>query len=282
MQIRRLAARIDADLVYVNGPRLLPAAALAGLTPGVLFHAHSYLGAGAVRRLAGVSLQKMRARIVGQCEFVAEPWRRYVGGDRVSVIYNGVAGPAQAIHRSAGGAPRVGCIGRIAPEKGQMEFVSAAARIHEALPACRFAIFGAPLFADTAAMDYEARVRKTAATLPLEFAGWIDDVYHAMAHLDLLLVPSTGVEATTRVILEAFAAGLPVIAFRSGGISEVIDHGVNGLMAGSTAEMAQQSIALLQADSQRRSAMARAARETWERRFTLERYQEQMLRACGG
>jgi glycosyltransferase involved in cell wall biosynthesis len=73
-----------------------------------------------------------------------------------------------------------------------------------------------------------------------------------------------------------------VIAFRSGGISEVIDHGVNGLMAGSTAEMAQQSIALLQADSQRRSAMARAARETWERRFTLERYQEQMLRACGG
>ena len=42
-----------------------------------------------------------------------------------------------------------------------------------------------------------------------------------MAGLDLLLVPSTGPEATTRVILEAYAAGVPVIAFPSGGIPEV-------------------------------------------------------------
>src|SRR5215471_16815726 len=49
-EIRRLAAGVD--LVYVNGPRLVPATALAGLDVPVVFHAHSYLQPGLVRRLA--------------------------------------------------------------------------------------------------------------------------------------------------------------------------------------------------------------------------------------
>ena len=52
-QIDRMAKRIDADLVYLNGPRLLPAAALAGLgrerCRPVLFHSHSYLDPGLSR-----------------------------------------------------------------------------------------------------------------------------------------------------------------------------------------------------------------------------------------
>ena len=133
-QMRRLAEQVDADLVYLNGPRLLPAAAMAGFGRAVLFHSHSYIGPGAVRRLAGLALRRMDAWLVGQCEFVAAPWRPFVRPERVRVIYNGVAGPARARSRSDGGAPRVGCIGRIAPEKGQREFVAAAARIHQALP----------------------------------------------------------------------------------------------------------------------------------------------------
>ena len=81
----------------------------------------------------------------------AAPWRPYERPERVSVIYNGVAGPARTLSRSPAAPPRVGSVGRIAPEKGQREFVAAAARIHQALPECRFAIYGAPLFADDAA-----------------------------------------------------------------------------------------------------------------------------------
>ena len=47
----------------------------------------------------------------------------------------------------------------------------------------------------------------------MEFAGWVADIYAALAEIDVLVVPSVGPEATTRVILEAFAAGVPVIAF---------------------------------------------------------------------
>ena len=88
----------------------------------------------------------------------AASWRPYVRPERVSVIYNGVAGPARTLARSPAGPPCVGCVGRIAPEKGQREFVAAAARIHQGLPHCRFAIYGAPLFADAAAEGYMAQL----------------------------------------------------------------------------------------------------------------------------
>ena len=63
---------MEADLVYVNGPRLLPAAALARLRVPVLFHAHSCLPPGASRMLAGMSLRRMRAQRDGDR---ADSWR---------------------------------------------------------------------------------------------------------------------------------------------------------------------------------------------------------------
>src|ERR1035441_6534222 len=258
-QMRRMARRADADLVYLNGPRLLPAAAMAGLGLPVLFHAHSYLGSAAARRLAGWALGRMDAWVVGQCEFVAAPWRPFVRPQRTRVIYNGVAGPAPAQARSRAGPPRIGCIGRIAPEKGQREFVAAAARIHRALPQCRFAIYGAPLFGESAAARYTAQVHADAEGLPLEFGGWADDIHECMAQLDLRLVPSAGQEATTRVILEAFAAGLPVIAFPSGGIPEVVEDGVTGMLANTSEDMARRSIELLTSDARRLVSIAHAA-----------------------
>jgi glycosyltransferase involved in cell wall biosynthesis len=94
-------------------------------------------------------------------------------------------------------------------------------------------------------------------------------------------VPSAQVEATTRVILEAFAAGLPVIAFGVGGIPEVVEPGRDGLLVSSPEEMARETIALLN-DARRRAEMSDVARETWSRRFTLERFHEEMLGELGG
>lgn len=282
-RIRGLADSIHADLVYINGPRLLPAAARARLRAPVLFHSHSYLFPGLVRTLTGTSLRRLDAWVVGSCEFVAEPWRPYVRPDRVSVVYNGVA---EAQVQSPGRTRRVprpcstvGCIGRIAPEKGQREFLVAARIIHRALPECRFFIYGAALFSEAGAARYEAEVRDGAAGLPVEFPGWVTDVCSALANLDLLLVPSASHEATTRVILEAFAAGVPVVAFRSGGIPEVVEDGETGLLAGSAEEMARLAIELLAGDSARLVSISQAARQSWRRNFTLDRYRQRVLEA---
>jgi glycosyltransferase involved in cell wall biosynthesis len=275
-EIRNHARHFDPDLVYVNGPRLLPAVALAGLRVPVLFHAHSYLPPGMPRTLAAEALRRLRASVVGCCRFVADIWKPAAAG-RISVIYNGVAGSKEHVAARHSPQPKIGCIGRISPEKGQLEFVAVAAAIHPALPDARFAIYGAPMFSgDT---RYSDRVHAAAASLPIEFPGWIPDVYRALAELDLLLVPSAPAEATTRVILEAFATGVPVIAFASGGIPEVIEHGRTGFLVSSVDEMAACALALLGGDPVHRCSITRAARQEWQARFRTGLYQSQLLEA---
>jgi glycosyltransferase involved in cell wall biosynthesis len=275
-QIQSMAERWQADLVYINGPRLVPAA-----PPGfpIVFHAHSYLGPGAARDVAGVALRRTGAYLIANCEFVAETWSGYVAPQHVSVVYNGVAGPDRPPEpRPATAHPVIASIGRIAPEKGQLDFLKAAEAIHGAVPAARFDLIGAPLFGDGAAERYHAAVRSAAARLPVEFHGWRGDVYQALAGIDLLLVPSASHEATTRVILEAYSAGVPVVALRSGGVPEVVDHGITGYLAGSVPEMAERAVELIRHPAQR-GAMAREARAAWERRFTLDRYRSEVLEA---
>jgi glycosyltransferase involved in cell wall biosynthesis len=270
-QIRSIADRFRADLIYVNGPRLLPAV-IRPERP-VLHHAHRILPSRPLRELCGFAAQACGARVIAVCEYVAQPWVRFAGAERMTVIYNGVDGPRDFAPRRRDGGPTIGCLGRIAPEKGQLEFVSAARLIERQSPGCRFVIYGAPLIADPA---YERQVRETARGLPVEFAGWRGDIQRVLAGLDLLLVPSGAYEATTRVIPEAFAAGVPVVAFPSGGIPEVIEHGRTGFLANGSAEMAGFAIELLRNTSLRIS-ISQAARETWKRRFTLDRWRNQVL-----
>ncbi|HEX3880454.1 MAG TPA: glycosyltransferase family 4 protein [Bryobacteraceae bacterium] len=275
-QINQLARRVQADLVYVNGPRLLPAMALAGLKVPVLFHSHSFVGQGIVRAVAGRALRKMGAAVIANCEAVASQWRSFVDDARVSVIYNGVAGPSTFTPRERGPTAHIGCIGRISPEKGQLEFVRAAGEIVRAMPACQFTVYGAALFGNAAGERYAGGVRAAAHGLPIEFAGWTNNIQAALAKLDVLLVPSVGHEATTRVILEAFAVGLPVIAFDTGGIKEVIEHGRTGYLAHSVVEMSKQTVGLL-SDKEKWTAMSSAARAAWKERFTQQNYHQQVI-----
>lgn len=276
-RIRHLARQFAPDLVYINGPRLLPAAALARLECPALFHAHIRVSQGAARLLAGLSLRLLNANVVAVCRNVADAWRPFVEGNRIPVIYNGVAGPEREPVRTPAGPPRVGCVARIAPEKGQREFVAAAAKIHVALPDARFVVAGAPLFSDPGAVSYERLVRKAAGCMPVEFTGWIEDVYDVIEKLDLLLVPSVWEEPNPRVILEAFAAGVPVLAFPRGGIPEIIEEGRTGFLCSDADDMAIRAIELLQGDRRRLREVAHAAREAWQRRFTLECWQHQMI-----
>lgn len=269
-QIAELDGGFAPDVVYINGPRLLPAALLSRVRTPVLFHAHTAMPSAAQRWLAGVALRELNAKVIAVSNSVAESWSRFT---RAGVIYNAVRGPAVPRTRSAGSPPRIGCIGRISPEKGQREFLESACDILRSIPEARFFIYGAALFGDPAAMAYENEVRRAAEGMPVEFAGWADDVYTAFANLDLLLVPSVWQEPNALVILEAFAAGVPVIAFRTGGIPEVLDE-----LCDTPAEMARMAVAVL-TDRARYDALAGAGLERWRRDFQPARYRREIAEA---
>jgi glycosyltransferase involved in cell wall biosynthesis len=254
--LRREIARMPADLIYVNGPRLLPAVP-AGRP--VIFHCHSYLDKQYTVWLAQRAIRRMRATVIGACRFVLEPLA--VAG--AQVVYNGVR---EGAPRVSGDGFRVGMIGRIAPQKGQVEFLRAARHLR----GCRFTICGAPLFGDGSYLD---EVRRLAEGLPVEFLGWQDDAGAVLSRLDLLVVPSTVPEATPRVILEAFAAGVPVLASPTGGIPELIEHNRTGFLI----ESLEKQMRELAGQPALREIVAANARQEWRARFTLVEYQRRIL-----
>jgi glycosyltransferase involved in cell wall biosynthesis len=277
-QVARLRLIMDAariDLLYVNGPRLLPAAALSAGKRPLVFHAHSVLSSPWQARVAGASLGWSRAFAIACSRFVAGAFSQWVPADRMRVVYNGVCSSPIALSYEPA-SQRIGFVGRIAPEKGVLAFLSAARLLLSEHPGCRFAICGAALFGDT---SYESAVRAAAAGLPVEFLGWREDAGTAMASMDILAVPSSAAEAGTRVILEAGAAGIPVVAYRAGGIPELVQSGITGLLVeASPAALAAGCSALL-SDAGKRDSMGHAARIQWSERFTTERYRVEMIAA---
>jgi glycosyltransferase involved in cell wall biosynthesis len=175
-------------------------------------------------------------------------------------------------------AVRIGIIGRIAPEKGQTDFLRAAAVIAERMPEARFVICGAPMFSVPGYVD---EVRRLAAGLPVEFLGWSDDLDAVLADLDALVVPSAPREATTRVILEAFSAGVLVVAYANGGIPEIVQDSENGFLV---PECEPDALArkIVDAVAQDSSRVIARARKDWESKYTLARFQEQVINVIAG
>jgi glycosyltransferase involved in cell wall biosynthesis len=266
--IRRLIEQTPFDLVYVNGARLLPTAAIA--VPAripIVFHAHwRYTGAAAW--IARWGIHRSGATVIGCC--------RYVTGDlaakRLQVIPNGVADCGFRERAfDASQSFRIGIIGRIAPEKGQIEFLRAASLLAPQFSNARFVICGAPLFSG---QRYADEVRREARGLPVEFLGWRDDIGSVLGRLDLLVIASRE-EGFPRVLLEAFTAGVPVVAFPAGGIPEALEDETTGFLVhdSSVEALAARIRALLNGDPSRLREVANNARSTWQRHYDVSHYQ---------
>jgi glycosyltransferase involved in cell wall biosynthesis len=280
--ISRLARESRADLIYVNGPRMLPAAAWVARRTGLplVFHCHNHLAQRAAVVLAGRALELAHARVIACCQHVARPLWPYVDPGRLRVIYNGV-GPASSGRAARCGAPRIGVIGRVSPEKGQMIFVQAARLVAQMHRDCQFVVCGAPLFGDRDATRYFEQVREAAEGLPVEFNGWQDDIGQLLASLDLLVVPSLH-EGVPRIILEAYAASVPVAAFVAGGIPEILHDGETGfLVEPPTPEALVAKLRELLNAPERLRKIADNAHGIWKEQFTVARYQREVLEVIG-
>jgi glycosyltransferase involved in cell wall biosynthesis len=279
-EIARLAERFRADLLYVNGPRLLPAAAWASRgRRAVLFHCHSFLGRPWSALPAGISLWRSRARVVASCQFVAQPLARWCA-NTPTIVYNGV--PASRFTRSEfapGGVWRIGIVGRIAPEKGQVDFLKMARLLAKRDHDCRFVVCGAVISSDPASIAYREEVLRLAQELPVEFTGWRETADSIFSELDVLVVPSAPGEATTRVILEAYAAGVPVVAYPSGGIPEVVTNGRTGWLVSPAIPHALSKCIreLISGPRERIWELSRQAHEEWRAKYTLEEYRRRIV-----
>jgi glycosyltransferase involved in cell wall biosynthesis len=168
----------------------------------------------------------------------------------------------------------VGAAGRLSPEKGFDVLITAAAHVVKANPSVGFVVFG-----DGARRP--ALLRQIhAAGLGGHFvlAGFRADLDRFLPVFDLFTLPSH-TEGMPNVVLEAFAAGVPVVATSAGGTPELIDDGVTGLLTppGEAGALAGRLLEALMAEDGLRT-MREAARRHVHDRFTFaaqaSRYRE--------
>lgn len=120
----------------------------------------------------------------------------------------------------------VGNLSALADHKDYPTFLRTAEKVISADPSVHFIIAGKG--------NEEKRIMKMISDLHLNanvhMLGFRDDIVDVMQSLDVFLITSA-TEGLGTIVLEAFAAGVPVVATRAGGIPEMVEDGVTGLLA---------------------------------------------------
>jgi glycosyltransferase involved in cell wall biosynthesis len=165
--------------------------------------------------------------------------------------------------------PIVGNVARLAEQKGQRYLLEAAAE----LPQARFAIVGE----GELRADLECRADELGLTERVLFTGARDDVPDLLASFDVFAFPSL-FEGLCLAVIEAQAAGVPVVATPVGGIRETVIDGETGLLVPPRDPQAlAQAIRRLLDDRDLAAKLADEARRRVRERFSVERMVQRTL-----
>jgi glycosyltransferase involved in cell wall biosynthesis len=248
----RLLLEIGPDIVHTHSSKagIVGRAAARAAGVGVVVHSiHGYGfhdGQPAWTRAALVGLERAAAPLT--THFVAVSRANLERGaalgiidpDRATVIRSGVRveefraaarvrdGARRALADAIGaptGAPIVGMVACLKPQKAPLDFVAAAARVAAVRLDARFVVAGDGELRD----EVEDRVAAAGLGGRFHLLGWRRDIPRLMAGLDVVVLTSLW-EGLPRVVPEAIAAGRPIVATAVDGTGEILRDGVNALV----------------------------------------------------
>ncbi len=290
----RLMCRIRPDLVHVNTLVLLvPAMAGWLIRRPVVWHIHEIM----IRpRLLASGLARTVALLASHVVCNSQATLRWlleqapgVEG-KACVIANGVSD----LGLSSGDdlAEQLGLasdrftflfIGRLNAWKGQELFLRAAARILTDHPKACFLVAGdAPPGQDHFRQSFLDLAHGLAMGDSFHWLGFRSDTQDLYGLADVVIVPSTLPEPFGLVAAEAMCAGRAVIAAGHGGLAEIVEDGVTGLLVKpGDLEALVSSMGALAVDPGRARSMGEAGRTRQQRLFSVDRYQQEFLRLYG-
>jgi glycosyltransferase involved in cell wall biosynthesis len=282
-ELVRFARSHDVRIVHAHVGRDYPLAALAAgrSSAQLVLTRHVMFPLGRVHKLT----LRRTARVIAVSQAVADALRSQAifKSAIIRVIHNGVDIERFATARTD--APpkqkklRIGAVGELAPVKRHEDFVRVAQSICAERDDVEFVIAG-----EDKSRDHENRRRLaqlvTAAHLGdrIQLVGWTDDIANLLATFDLF-VSTSETESFGMAIVEAMAAGIPVIATGTDGACEVIDSDVTGRLVpvGDVDAIAKSTSELL-SDPLERARLSANAQQTARRRFGLERMVDEIVR----
>ena len=290
-QLKQVIAEINPDILETRNVKSHFLVRLLGLHrkyPWVAWN-HGYTATSRLDR-AYTQLDRWSLRgayrVVTVCRPFAEQIERLgVQRDRVTILHNSVKPfvpppqeAVQSVRRELGVADDEAVIlsvGRLSQEKGHADLIHAAATLN--------AMSGAPRFRVVIVGDgrEQERLAQLASRLGIEtritFAGFQRDTrpYYAMA--TVVAVPSHS-EGSPNVVLEAMAAGLPIAANAVGGVPEILQENVTGLMVPPrNPEAMAKAILRILSDQELRVRLGAAARARAESSHTPEAYRRTLV-----
>ena len=298
--VRRLARRYENPLLhgFTSAVIAAPAAAFWLRLP-LLMHVHEIiLQPRFLRRFLHALAARSALKVLCVSDAVRvnivedEPWSQ----NKLIVIHNGISAPPEEtltraeLRRDLGvpeGTPLVGMVGRVSAWKGQEVFVRAASILRRQGVPCHFVAIGGVFDGETKHMDrLRAVVEESQVGDMLTLVDFRKNARRYMPAFDVFVLPSTLPEPFGTVILEAMAAGVPVVASAHGGPREMIVEGETGLLVppGDPEALAGAVRSLLD-DPERARRIGEAGQGYFSSHFLLQRYVseiEQLYSALGG
>ena len=280
LKLERFATQNRIQIVHAHLARDYPMAALVARRSSarLILTRHVLFPMSKVHKLA----LRRTDRVIAVSQAVAERLRsqRIFSANRITVIHNGIdvdrfAAATKAVRARGDGAGQeqwVGMVGHLAPIKGQEDLIRAAAIVCKEKTNVEFVLVGEDKSRDG---EHRRRLLKQISDLGLDqsirLIGWVDDVAGIISDFDLFVSPSRS-EPFGLSIVEAMAAGVPVLATASEGAREIINDRVTGCLVpiGDAKALADAILRLL-SDGALREALCAAAQRKVREQFSLER-----------
>lgn len=237
-KLARLIRRERFDLLHTHNPRAAMIASLAGWWTGtpLVHHVHGQTSvemAGPSWTRANAWLERRILRRAAAVIAVSPSVGRFLRGiglPQPVVIPNGV--PERANLRTKFApcvVPTIGMVALLRPRKGLEPLLEAAALLKQQGQRFKLRIIGR-----FETPEYEQQIHALAAQLNiadvLEWRGFRSPIQPELDELDLLVFPSVLAEGMPMVILEALAAGVPVVATRVAGVTDIVLNNEQGLL----------------------------------------------------
>jgi glycosyltransferase involved in cell wall biosynthesis len=272
--------RADAVLIY-------PASGLSLIEKGAMALLARVFSRGVVVRLtAGNLLSGCRAhplldrwlRLVMKAAHVlptqGQSWTQWFSAypeanGKLLEIYNGLALAPATTSRKAGCPPVITYIGWMVEEKGIFDALKVFKRVRVQYPDVQFVVAGG----GTKLEEFAAAVRRERLDSSVHLLGWIpkERVFPLLAESDVFLFASHS-EGMPNAVLEAMAAGLPVVTTRVGALPDIISHGENAFLADvNDVDALTESVLQVLGDKDLAIQVGKNARRTIEEHFDIER-----------